>query len=71
MNEIWKDGRGRDFVFPTRSYNRVAGLLGLSKRKKSPSKILQGQKLQLKNQRLHLMERGAQVKSSILTPVED
>ena len=58
-----------DFIFPTRTYNRVARVLGLPPRKKSPSKILQGQKLQLKNQRLHLMKRGAQVKSSKLTAV--
>ena len=60
-----------EFIFPTRTFNRVARALGLPPRKKSTSKILQGQKLQLKNQRLHLMERGAKVKSSELTPVED
>ncbi|MCH8014966.1 MAG: hypothetical protein IH823_09390 [Candidatus Dadabacteria bacterium] len=59
-----------DFIFPTRTYNRVARVLGLPDRKKSPSKILQGQKLQLKNQRLQLMERIAQVRSSKLTSVE-
>ena len=55
-----------DFIFPTRTYNRVARVLGLPERKKSLSKIKQGQKLQ----RVQLMERGAQVKSSKLTSVE-
>ena len=53
-----------DFIFRTRTHNRVAKVLGLPDRTKSPAKIFQGQRLQL-------MERGAQVKSSKLTPVED
>ncbi|MCH7820060.1 MAG: hypothetical protein IIB40_10980 [Candidatus Marinimicrobia bacterium] len=61
--------KGYDFIFPTRSYNRVSRVLGLSPRRKSPSKILQGKKLQIRNQRLHLRERGAQVISSKLTSV--
>ena len=56
-----------DFIFRTRSYDRVARLLELPKRRKSPSKILQGQKLQLKKQRHPLKERGAQVRTSNLT----
>ena len=60
-----------DFIFPTRTYDRIAEAFGLPQRKKSPSKILQGKKLQLKNQRLQLKERGAQVKTSKLTAVED
>jgi len=60
-----------DFIFPTRSYDRVARVLGLPPRKKSPAKIFQGQKLHLKKQRLPLRVRGAQVKSSKLAPVED
>jgi len=60
-----------DFIFRTRSYDRIAKVLYLPPRKKSTLKILQGQKLQLKNQRLHLMKRIAQVKSSNLTAVED
>ena len=52
-----------DFIFPTRTYNRVARVIGLPDRKKSPAKIFQGQRLQL-------TERIAQVKSSKLTPVE-
>ena len=53
-----------DFIFPTRSYNRVARALGLPERKKSAGRIKQGQ-------RLHEIDRIAQVKSSKLTPVED
>jgi len=60
-----------DFIFPTRSYNRVAKVIGLTPRKKSPAKVKQGKKLQLKKQRLPLSERIAQVKASKLTPVED
>lgn len=60
-----------DFLLPTKSYNRVARLLELPKRRKSHSKILQGQKLQLKKQRHPLKQRGAQVISSELTAVED
>ncbi len=60
-----------DFIFPTRSYDRVAKLLELPPRKKSPAKVKQGQKLHLKKQRLPLSVRGAQVKSSKLIPVED
>jgi len=53
-----------DFIFPTRTYNRVARVLGLPERKKSAGRIKQGK-------RLHEVDRIAQVKSSKLTPVED
>ena len=53
-----------DFIFPTRSYNRVARALGLPERKKSAGRIKQGQ-------RLHEVDRIAQVNSSKLAPVED
>ena len=53
-----------DFIFPTQTYNRVARALGLPERKKSAGRIKQGQ-------RLHEIDRIAQVKSSKLTPVED
>ena len=56
-----------DFVFPTRSYNRIAGLLGLPDRRKSLSKIKQGQRLQ----RLQIVDHIAQVKCSKLNSVED
>ena len=49
-----------DFVFASRTYNRIAGLLGLPDRKKSLSKIKQGQRLQK-------VDRIAQVKTSILS----
>ena len=53
-----------DFIFPTRTYNRVARALGLPNRKKSAGRKKQGQ-------RLHEVDRIAQVNSSKLTPVED
>ena len=53
-----------DFKFPTQTYNRVAKALGLPERKKSAGRIKQGQ-------RLHEVDRIAQVKSSKLAPVED
>ena len=56
-----------DFVFPTRTYNRVAKALGLADRKKLIGRIKQGEKLR----RFQIPNRIAQVKSSKLTPVED
>ena len=53
-----------DFIFPTQTYNRVAKALELPKRKKSAGRIKQGQ-------RLHEVDRIAQVNSSKLAPVED
>ena len=49
-----------DFLFPTRSYNRVARALSLPERKKSSGRVKQGQ-------RLHKVDRIAQVKTSILS----
>ena len=46
-----------DFVFASRTYNRIARLLGLPDRKKSPARIKQGQ-------RLHEVDRISQFKSS-------
>lgn len=56
-----------DFIFPTRTYNRVAKALELPKRKKLIGRIKQGEKLK----RFQIHNRIAQVKSSKLTPVED
>ena len=52
-----------DFIFPTRSYNRIARVLGLPERRKSPGRIKQGHVIQ-KSYRI------AQVKSSKLNSVE-
>ena len=49
-----------DFIFPTRTFNRIATALGLPGKRKSPARIKQGQRLQK-------FDRIAQVKSSILT----
>ena len=59
----YSDGRLKafEFTFPKRSYNRVARVLGLPDRKKSPGRVKQGQK------RLQEVDRIAQVKSSILS----
>ena len=38
--------KGLDFIIRTRTYNRVARVLGLPKRKKSPRRIKRGQRLQ-------------------------
>ena len=53
-----------EFIFPTRSYKRIAEALGLPKKIKSVGRVKQGQRLQK-------VDRIAQVKSSKLTPVED
>ena len=60
------DGRLKafDFIFPTDTYNRVAEALGLPMKTKSAGRIKQGQ-------RLHEVDRIAQVNSSKLAPVED
>ena len=55
-----------DFVFASRTHNRIARVLGLPERRKSPGRIKQGLKLQ----RLHEVDRIAQFKSSKLTSVE-
>ena len=52
-----------DFIFRTRTYNRVARALGLPERKKSPGRIK-------KDQRLQESDRIGQVKSSNLPAVE-
>ena len=42
----YPDGtRAWDIICPTRLYNRVAGLVGLPKKKKSPKRVAQGKKL--------------------------
>jgi len=48
-----------DFIFPTRTYNRIAGALELPMKSKSTKRVIQGQRLQK-------VDRIAQVKSSIL-----
>ena len=53
-----------DFVFATRTYNRIAQVLELPMRRKSPGRVKQGQRVQKAS-------RIDQVKSSKLTPVED
>ena len=53
-----------EFIFPTRSYKRIAEALGLPKKIKSVGRVKQGQRLQK-------IDRIAQLKSSNLTPVED
>ena len=53
-----------EFIFPTRSYKRIAEALVLPKKIKSVGRVKQGQRLQK-------VDRIAEVKSSNLTPVED
>ena len=50
-----------DFVFASRTYNRIAEALELPMKSKSTKRIKQGQRLQK-------VDRIAQFKSSILTP---
>jgi len=59
---IYSDGKLKafEFIFPTRTYDRVAEALGLPPRKKSPGRVKQGQRLQK-------VDRIAEVKSSFLT----
>ena len=52
-----------DFVFATRTYNRIAQVLELPMRRKSPGRVKQGQRAQKAS-------RIDQVKSSKLTSVE-
>ena len=52
-----------DFVFASRTHNRIARVLGLPERKKSSARIKQGQ-------RLHKVHSIDQVKSSKLPVVE-
>ena len=49
-----------DFIFPTRTYNRVAKAFGWPMKSKSIKRVIQGQRLQN-------VDRIAQVKSSILS----
>ena len=49
-----------DFVFASRTYNRIARVLGLPMKSKSIKRIIQGQRLQK-------VDRIAQVKTSILS----
>ena len=49
-----------DFIFPTRTYNRIAMAVGLPDKRKCPARIKQGQRLQK-------VDRIAQVKLSNLS----
>ena len=55
--------KGLDFIFRTRTYNRVARVLGLPKRKKAPRRVK-------KDQRLQESDLIGQVISPNLPPVE-
>ena len=55
--------KGYDFIFLTRSYNRISRVLGLPERKKSLRRIK-------KDQRLQESDRMGQFKSSNLPAVE-
>ena len=55
--------KGYDFIFHTRTHNRVSKVLGLTERKKSLRRIK-------KDQRLQESDRMGQVKSSNLPAVE-
>ena len=59
---IYSDGKLKafEFIFPTRTYDRVAEALGLPPRKKSAGRVKQGQRLQK-------ADRIAEVKSSFST----
>jgi len=59
---IYSDGKLKafEFIFPTRTYNRVAKALGLPKKTKSRGRVKSGQRLQK-------VDRIAEVKLSFLT----